>query len=211
MRLLQMPNSLLSPVPRIGNIIPINKLTLLTALPGSGKSYSLMKFLNLNNVTPVLFNLDNDSNLQQFSAYHFTDTSYVQAIFNDEVLDLKDTVIIFDTYIRLLDALNLKNTEDNQKYVANKLESLTEQYQCTIIVIGHPEDYVGKSSIFKDNPYLVRNAFEHIHIDKILSTKKHSVPEYRLYVNKGRGICGSRIHEDWLREPATNPLTGLII
>ena len=208
MKVLLMPMTVITPIPRIAGIIPINRLTLLTALPGCGKSYSLLKFLNLNHITPIFFNLDEDAALQEFSMYNFTDPDILKSIMLGEAEDLKDTVIVIDTYIRLLDVLGVsENTKETQIEVAQQLEKLCEYYQCTIIVIGHPEDYVGRSSIFKDNQYLVRCAAEHVHIDKILSTKKGSQPEYRMYVNKGRGISGSKIYEDWLREPQLNPLT----
>lgn len=209
MQVLVMPTSIITPIPRIGGIIPINRLTLLTALPGSGKSYSLLKFLNLNHITPILFNLDHDAALQDFASYHFTDPAILKSVMLGQAEDLSGTVVVIDTYIRLLDVLGAsENTKEMQLEIAQQLENLCEHYQCTIIVIGHPEDYVGRSSIFKDNQYLVRCAEEHIHIDKILSTKKHSAPEYRMYVNKGRGISGTKIYEDWLREPMMNPLTG---
>ncbi len=211
MKVLHMPTTLITPIPRIAGIIPINKLTLLTALPGSGKSYSLLKFLNINQITPILFNLDEDAALQDFAVYNFTDPDILRSVMSGEAEDLKGTVIVIDTYIRLLDVLGTpENTKEIQINIAQKLEQLCKLYECTIIVIGHPEDYVGRSSIFKDNQYLVRCAAEHLHIDKILSTKKGSQPEYRMYVNKGRGISGSKIYEDWLREPVMNPLTNLI-
>lgn len=206
-----MPTTIITPIPRIAGIIPINKLTLLTALPGSGKSYSLLKFLNINHITPILFNLDEDAALQDFAVYNFTDPDILRSVMAGEAEDLKNTVIVIDTYIRLLDVLGTpENTKEIQINIAQKLEQLCKLYECTIIVIGHPEDYVGRSSIFKDNQYLVRCAAEHLHIDKILSTKKGSQPEYRMYVNKGRGISGSKIYEDWLREPVLNPLTNLV-
>lgn len=211
MELRKMQTTLLKPIPRINNIIPINEVTLLTALPGCGKSYTLLKFLNLAGIKPILFNLDEDHALQQFSTYQFG-KEFIKPIFNDEVTDLKDQVIIIDTYIRLMDVLDMAtNTVSQQQYVSNTLEHIAHANQCTVIIIGHPADYVGRSSIFNDNPYLVRNCMEHIHIDKIVSTKKHAQPEYRLYINKGRGIGGSTIHEDFLRTPTVNPLTGKTI
>ena len=207
MQVLTMSNAILTPIPRIGDIIPIGKLTLLTALPGSGKSYSLLKFLNLNQVKPVMFNLDQDAALQQFDTYHFIEPDLLREVLNGEATDLKDTVIVIDTYVRLLDVLGVpENTKEIQIQIAQQLEKLCSFYQCTIIIIGHPEDYVGRSSIFKDNQYLVRCAEEHIHIDKILSTKKGTQPEYRMYINKGRGL-GCKIFDDWMREPMLNPLT----
>ena len=208
MKVLTMPMSIITPIPRIDGILPINRLTLLTALPGSGKSYSLLKFLNLNKITPVIFNLDHDAALQDFAAYHYTDHDLLKSIMCGQAEDLRGTVLIIDTYVRLLDVLDAsENTKAMQVEIAQQLEKLCDLYQCTIVVTGHPEDYVGRSSIFKDNQYLVRCAEEHLHMDKILSTKKGTPPEYRMYVNKGRGISGTKIIDNWLREPVLNPLT----
>lgn len=202
-----MPTTLLTPIPRIGNVIPINELTLFTGLPGSGKSYTLLKFLNVHKVKPILFNLDSDFALQQFDTYQFSD-EYLPSVINQQVVDLKDQVIVIDTYIRLMDVMGMcENTTAQQQCIATMLEELAKKQQCTIIVVGHPEDYVGRSSIFKDNPYLVRNAAEHIHIDKVVSTKKNSSPEYRFYVNKGRGIGGTTIMDNFMRDSVINPLT----
>lgn len=207
MEILLMPQTLLTPIPRIADIIPVNEVTLLTALPGSGKSYTILKFLNINKIKPIYFNLDEDAALQSFSAYHFG-KEFISAVLNQEVTDLKDQVIIIDHYLRLTLALDMpENTQMQQIKIAKQLEDLAHQQKCTVILIAHPEDYVGRSSIFKDNPYIVRNCAEHLHLDKIVSTKKYSKPEYRFYINKGRGIGGSTIHEDWFREPMLNPLT----
>lgn len=208
MQVLTMPTTLFTPIPRIGNILPINRLTLLSGLPGTGKTYTLLKFLNLNQIKPVFFNLDEDAALQRtFSLYQF-DKTFLPDVVNGVATDLNGQVLVIDTYIRLMDILGMpENTKEQQQHITNLLEQLAKNSQCSVIVIGHPEDYVGRSSIFKDNPYLVRNAEEHIHLDKVLSTKRGSQPNYTMYVNKGRGIGGCTAIDDWLREPILNPLT----
>ena len=48
----------IEPIKRIGEIFPQNKLTLLTGLPGTGKTYSTIKAFNRDGITPIYFNLD---------------------------------------------------------------------------------------------------------------------------------------------------------
>ena len=51
---------------RIGSIIPKHSLTLVTGLPATGKSFSILKFLNQEQIKPFVFNLDEDPALLQF-------------------------------------------------------------------------------------------------------------------------------------------------
>lgn len=208
MQVLSMPITLFSPIPRIDDLIPLNALTVLTGLPGTGKTYSLMKFLNLNKIKPIFFNLDEDASLiKHFSMYQF-DKSFLPDVLAGKATDIQGQTIVIDTYIRLMDVMGMhENTKEQQYTISNQLESLVRNNHCTLIIVAHPEDYVGRSSILKDNPYLVRNAEEHLHIDKILSTKRGQPPEYKMYRNKGRGVGGTAVYEDWLRTPVLNPLT----
>ena len=194
---------------RIGNIIPQNKLTLFTGLPSVGKSYTLFKFLNMNKVEPIWFNLDEDPALLQFAFKGMTaDKILLEAFFNGGIEDFNNDCIVIDTYSRMLAELKLDFSLKTQRLITDRLLNLVKKYNSTIIVLGHPQDYVGKSSIFADNQSLVRDCHEHIHIDKLLSSgKKLEDPLYRFYLNKARGIGGTKIIDNWLREPMLNPLT----
>ncbi len=209
MKVLPMPKFTLQSYIRIGKIIPKQKLTLFTGLPSVGKSYTLLKFLNINSILPIWFNLDEDPALTDFAFKGMTsDRELLKAFINGEVEDINDEVIVIDTYSRMIAELKIKNTEEAQREITDQLLHLTKLYNSTIIVLGHPSDYVGKSSIFNDNQSLVRDCHEHLHIDKLVgSGKKIEEPLYRFYINKGRGIGGTHITDNWLREPMLNPLT----
>lgn len=196
----------------LGNLIPVNEVTLLAGLAGTGKSYSLLKFLNLQSIIPIYVNLDATpiGNLlaNQYDTL-FLDHAFIQR----DLTGIQGKVIVLDTYQRLSEYLQyetkLKNTE-LQQHIANLLEGFAHYYGCTVIVIGHPEDYVGKDGIFKDNPILVRNCAEYLHLDSILPRGKTGTTkdiEYKLTVKKGRGNGGTRIIDEWMRKPALNPLT----
>ena len=209
MKVFPMPNPVLRSYTRIGKIIPHQHLTLFTGLPAVGKSYTLFKFLNMNSVSPLWFNLDEDPALLQFDFMGMTsDNDTLTAFINLEIEDLSNAVVVIDTYSRLVAELKADNNEKFQREITERLLIATKHYKSTIIVLGHPADYVGKSSIFTDNPSLVRDCHEHLHIDKLVSSsKKMEDPLYRFYINKGRGIGGTQIIDNWMREPAINPLT----
>ena len=190
----------LKPYIRIGGIIPKGKLTLVTGLAGTGKSFTILKFLNSQNIKPVYFNLDEDSALTKLDAI-FPDPDHLHDLLHDKITDLKGHVIVIDTYQRVVDLMATSgNDKVFQETFTKTLLDITKQHDCSIIVIGHPEDYVGKDGIFKDNQSLVRNCHEHIHLDLILPRGKtitNSV--HRTFIKKGRGFSGKRIIDDWMR------------
>ncbi len=198
---------------RIGNIIPKHKLILVTGLAGTGKSYSLLKFLNLNHVSPIVMNLDEDPTFLNFDTVGMTsDKNFIQHFFDGDFTDMQDQVVVVDTYIRLLDYVKkLPNDLEFQQQFAEVCLQLVNNYNCTLIIVGHTEAYVTKGTVaFRDNPFLARNCHEHLHFDCFTPTGvKAADPHYRMTVMKGRGIGGVVMHENWLREPVLNPLTNL--
>ena len=201
MRILPMKIKMLKFPKRIGNLIPLNHLTLLSGLPGTGKSYSLLKFLNENGISPVLFNLDYDSSLLPFTLNASRDDSQeLEYLVNNEFSNIQGSVIVLDTYQECKRILGLEAVKKQETFV-HQLQVLCREQNCTIIVVGHPTDLVGSTGIFKDNPALVRNCYEHLHLDKVIDKrKKPSTTTFTLYVNKGRGIGGSKIIHDWMRD-----------
>ena len=199
--LLKMQPFTLRQYARIGNIIPIHSLTLVTGLPATGKSFSIMKFLSQQGIKPFVFNLDEDPALLQFPYLGMTsDKEALKAFLEGHIKDVDNEVIIIDTYSRMIAELGIRNTKEEQREITDKLLNLCKTKNYTIIIIGHPEDYVGRSSIFNDNQSLARDSHEHLHFDKIMSSSsKPTPPIYRFYINKGRGIGGTQIIDNWMR------------
>lgn len=199
---------------RIGNILPKHKLILVTGLAGTGKSYSLLKFLNLHQVSPIVMNLDEDPTFKEFDTVGMTsDKKFIRHFFEGDFTDMQDQVVVVDTYIRLLDYVNkLPSDLEFQQQFSKVCLDLVEKYNCTLIIVGHTEAYVTKGTVaFRDNPFLARNCHEHLHLDCFTPTGvKAANAHYRMTVMKGRGIGGVSMHENWLREPVMNPLTGKI-
>lgn len=188
---------------RIGSIIPKGCITLFTGLPATGKSYTLLKFLNQENIKPFVFNLDSDPTLANFNFIGMTDDkSALLGFLDGKVDDLDNEVIVIDTDSRMMSYYGSGiNTQKDQIAINQVLQDLCLKHGYTIIVLAHPEDYVGKSSVFKDNPYLIRDCHEHLHLDKIMSSGRKLEPcLYRFYINKARGLGGTRTIDNWLRE-----------
>lgn len=197
MKLLQKKRLEVTSIERIGGLIPVGKLTLVTGLPGSGKSYSTIKFLNSHGIRPIYFNLD-ETEIGELDTEMFGSEDLMDLL-NFNYTDLSDQVIILDTYTRVEHISNLSKEE-----LAERLEQLSIYYNATIILIAHPEEYVGKDGIFKDNITIARNCYEFLHLEKNISssTSKGTTTKtssFWLYINKGRGYSGDRIIENWMR------------
>lgn len=200
---------------RIGNLIPQNSFTVVTGLQGTGKSYSICKFLNIHNIAPLIVNLDKDPTLQSFAYTGMTtDNTFVKHLLNGDYDDLAGHTVVLDTYTRIVNAYGKLHTDvEFQKEIAEKLLTLPEQSKCTVILVAHNEAYVSKGTIaLKDNPLLLRNCHEHLHFEKFKPTGvKAAETYYRMSCLKGRGIAGDVDYENWMREPVINPLTNTTI
>ena len=190
-------------VSRIGDLLPVGKITLLTGLPGVGKTFSILKFLNQNNIKPIYFNLD-ETEIKDMDVYNFGSDKLTDFI-SCKYKDLKDEVIVIDTYARFQYHISsITDGSPSKEDITKAIEEIVKYYGCTLIILGHPEDYQGSDGIFKDNPSLARNCYEYIHLSKEVKSKtakgvttKEAL--YFMYVMKGRNYTGSRIIENWMR------------
>jgi len=185
----------------IGGIIPKNEVTLIVGLPGSGKTYTTIKFLNQQNIIPIVANLDY-SPINGLLANQYGEELVIAALKEDAIEGIQDKVIIFDTYQRVSEILDVEEDKKSKEKVAKAFENLAHKHQCTVIVICHPEDYVGKDGVFKDNKYLARNCAEYIYIDSILPRGKTGTTEdimHKTVIKKGRGAGGERVIDNWMR------------
>ncbi len=207
MKFMDRKRLVIEPVERIGNIIPKNRVTLVTGLPGTGKSYSIVKFLNKNSIEPVYFNLDATA-LGDLKANMFDGKDLWELLQKSNSFeDLDNKVIVIDTYARFeeLAFATIKKEDHHQltkERIVETLENLTKKYNCTVIMIGHPEDYVGRDSIFKDNPALIRHCYEHLHFETVVTNKKNEEKADRhiMRIKKGRVYFDERVFLNWMRE-----------
>jgi predicted ATP-dependent serine protease len=185
----------------IGGIIPKNEVTLLAGLPGTGKTYSLIKFLNSENIIPIHVNLDY-SPIGNLRADQYGKELVQACLITKDIEGIENHVIIFDTYQRVSEILDYDDSQKSKEKIAKAFEDLAHNFKCTVIVIGHPEDYVGKDGVFKDNKYLARNCAEYIYMDSILPRGKTGNTEdigHKTVIKKGRGNGGERIIDNWMR------------
>jgi hypothetical protein len=209
-------------VDRIGTVFPKNKLTLVLALPGSGKTTTTLKALIADNIVPIWFNLDySDTTANKDKIEQFDDT-YLMDLLLLKIEDVKDRVILIDTYERLeevvihylIDSKTPLPKDEVKRYIVNKLEELADS-GVTVIVLAHPEDYVGRDGIFNDNIFLPRRAYEVISMETKLSTstqvlkgekklkgtnKLEESTSYFTHIKKGRAYDGPRVIHNWMRD-----------
>jgi len=186
----------------IGGIIPKNEVTLIVGLPGTGKTYTTIKFLNSEDIIPIVANLDY-SPIDGLLANQYGEELVIAALKENNISGLKDKVVIFDTYQRLSEILEIDETRKSKETLAKALEDLAHSHQCTVIIICHPEDYVGKDGVFKDNKYLARNCAEYIYMDSIIPRGKSGETKditHKTIVKKGRGSGGERVITNWMRD-----------
>ena len=209
----------------IGDIFPKGEVSIIHGDAGSGKSYSVMKFLNLHGIEPIHVNLDYTPGLEEFKKIN-VDSNFLNKIlrkpnfnteeekenFYKEIENQK--VIIIDTYtvfISWFTELLYEIKKDNKKYKEEEIQRLAYNFfknlskicNVTVIVIGHTADFVGKPNIFRDNPFLIRNSAEALWLEKVEYKETKSRPafiEYNLHINKGRGNGGARIIKNWMRD-----------
>lgn len=198
---MKLPQQKIANYVRIGEIIPKYQLTVTIGLPGTGKTHTLIKFFNEQNITPILINLD-ETPVDKSLKARCLEGSVVKHLLNDEFDDLEDKVIIIDTYQLMMTEIgNQSNTDEEQAQVSQILVHLAKEKKVTIVVIGHTEDFASKEGIFTANKYLIRDAAEVLIMgSKIMGGVGKKKAVYETTVKKGRGIGGSHVLAEWMRD-----------
>jgi KaiC/GvpD/RAD55 family RecA-like ATPase len=188
-------------VERIGGIIPKGKLTLITGIPGTGKTFTTIKLLNQAGVVPIFINLD-ESPIEPLKAKMYGSDLLLTIL--DENIHIEgiepSDVIIIDTYERMESMLGSENEEEE---IYKKLDAIVRRYGVTLIIIGHTEHYASSRDTFSANKTLDRRCYERIHFDTKISKGKE---QYTTHIRKGRGYEGNRILVDFLRDDTTLPI-----
>ncbi len=180
-------------VDRIDGLFPVGKVTLLYGAIGSGKSYMALSIMSEQGVVPYYINLDATGGLDEFEK-HQLDEDFIVPLFEGRADDVvRGSVVIIDTYTKLMDHPHFRNLTDEQ--IVARFEELAVCAGVTLIIIGHAEEFVGSSNIFQSNVPLQRSVYE-----SILINKKHreKTREYKkgfyfdVRILKGRGIGGAQ-------------------
>ena len=82
-----------------GQVIPINKLTLIAALAGTGKSYTTIKFFNTLSIVPIYCNLDYTP-IGDLVAQQYDETLLHHAFITKDLTGMSGRVLVIDTYVR---------------------------------------------------------------------------------------------------------------
>jgi KaiC/GvpD/RAD55 family RecA-like ATPase len=215
MTLLNKDRLVIKPVERIATVIPKDRVTLVLGLPGTGKSTTILKALIEDGIKPIWFNMDeSDTPLDTVNDIDMFDGEYVLDFINGKFTDLAGSVVVLDTYERIYEMIEYNNSlkEPGDKLSKEKLQaSLVHALEdrakegITVIVIAHPEEYVGRDGIFKDNPSLARRAYEIVSFETRLSTSMKEMANGKgvtnlMYLKKARNYNGKTILINWMRD-----------
>jgi len=195
----------IEPMERIGEVFSKNKLNLIHGVQGSGKSFSTIKCLNADGITPIHINLDDSTGLEELSTYNVRDSFMIDFLgCKLEKSDMKGFVVIIDTYTRFEAEIFARGIITEHIGLFNLIESTIDFYdnEVTVIMIGHTAPFVGRDGIFNDNTFLDRGCAEELWLEKSTFKATKASPartEYNLHVQKGRGFSGDRIINNWMR------------
>jgi len=181
--------------PKIGGLIPEKQLTLLHGIEGAGKSYSLIKFLNENGITPIWIDFDENDDISELDYTRVDGVNALHALLDGDLDDAsEDMVLIVDTYSRLVDEMPAKY---NDSEISSLLLELSKRAKATVVIIGHSEVFAGKPTDFQDDKKLKRDAHAVLWLEyKLLKGAYCS----NLHVKKVRGYTGKKIISNWMRD-----------
>jgi len=196
------------PYELIGSLIPKGKITLLHGRSGSGKTYSLLSFLNKHDIEPIYLDFDdNDMYKDTFKMIHLDGKLFVGSM-RDKVFaksvkrEFRDRVIIIDTYTNCNLALSAVGSEARTEDIAKMFEGIN----CTVIVIAHTDYYSGKKAE-PDTDKVFANHVAcrlHLHKEDSLDKRNKSVKTIiYLEIEKLRGVS-KNIVPNWMREEELN-------
>jgi len=196
----------------LGNLIPKGKITLLHGASGSGKTYSLLKFLNSNYIEPYFIDFDDNTIYKdKFKFIHIDGYKLVNHLFNKESINdlsniLRNKVVVIDTYALANNAIRAKKEEYNIdiNYGVDNLCKTLQSFEVTVIILAHTKYYAGKqqepdcSFVFANH---VACRLHLVNIEKIDSRTKDKQIKRTSYleIEKLRGYDGERIIKDWMR------------
>ena len=187
----------------IGELVPVNKVTLIHGRSGCGKTMSILKYLNTHNIEPVLIDFDTNDGIDEhvklnhIDGFKFWDLFLNQYLNNDLreelIKQLSDKVFVIYTYAM---ANNYISVSSGKKYDVHSLCTFLLEAGSTVIVTAHTVYYSGKDAQPDvDNVWSNHIGCKlHLHKD-ILKTKTN----YYLEVEKLRGYTGSDVINDWMR------------
>jgi len=182
----------------IGDLIPLNRTTLIYGRSGCGKSVSILKYLNKHNEIPYFIDFDSNDNIESLASLNHIDGylfwDNISTSNKDEVKqELSDKVFIIDTYAM---ADNYIKAKTDNKYSVTDLCSMLTSFGSTVIVIAHAIYYSGKDAEPDVDTIWSNHIGCKLHLHKdILKTKTNIYLE----VEKLRGYNGPDIINDWMR------------
>ena len=187
----------------IGDLIPLNKITLLHGRSGCGKTTSVLKYLIEHDITPVFLDFDTNDGIEDsldemvhIDGFKFWDNfmeCYNQDTKSELVEQLASKVFVIDTYAM---ANNYISTSTENRYNIQSLCTFLVEANSTVVVTAHTVYYSGKDHEPDVDTVWANHLGCKLHLRKdILKTKTNVYLE----VEKLRGYKGNDIVPDWMR------------
>lgn len=168
-------------------LVEENKILLIHGESGAGKTVFIVKHLNENGITPLLFDLD-DNEAEELEGLNckcdmVDGYAMLESMEDADVEALKGKVVIIDTW-------KLFQTEVGSEILAHEVLKNMCKLGVTVVVIAHTTPFSGQN----DKPDVLDEIYRHIkgrlYIRK--TTLKNAV-EYHLLIEKIRGYKGDKI------------------
>ena len=167
-------------------LIEENKIMLLHGESGSGKTTYIIQHLNEHDITPVLWDFD-DNEAEELESNNcsadIVDGYAMLKATEDEIKTLAGRVVVFDTW-------QLLQSEVGGEEVAYHMLKEFTKYGITVVIVAHTVPYSGK----EDRPDVKDEIYKHIKGRLyIRKTSLKNTIEYHLIIEKVRGYKGSKI------------------
>ncbi len=179
---------------KIGDLIPVGKVTLLHGRSGCGKTLSILKYMISHDVKPIFIDFDSNDEYNSMNIVHVDGYRLIDVMKESKSVlnEFKNQTIVIDTYIKANQTLLDNDIGD----IHSLIDALTDRGS-TVIVIAHTSYYSGKPAEPDVDVVFANHVACRLHLHNEVKQTKTSI---WLEIEKLRGT-DSRNIVDWMRTP----------
>ena len=179
---------------KIGDLIPVGKVTLLHGRSGCGKTLSILKYMISHDVKPIFIDFDSNDEYNSMNIVHVDGYRLIDVMKESKSVlnEFKNQTIVIDTYIKANQTLLDNDIGD----IHSLIDALTDRGS-TVIVIAHTSYYSGKPAEPDVDVVFANHVACRLHLHNEVKQTKTSI---WLEIEKLRGT-DSRNIIDWMRTP----------
>ena len=181
---------------KIGDLIPKGKVTLIHGRSGCGKTLSIIKYMENQNVEPYFIDFDSNDEYDDMKLTHIDGYKLIDKMkYDNSVIDaFKNQVVIVDTYAK---AEQIMNSSNDIGDIHSFIDALIDRGN-TVIAIAHTAYYSGKPAEPMVDAMFANHVACRLHLHNEVKQTKTSI---YLEIEKLRGT-DSKIIKNWMREPS---------